>query len=110
LTGIQEYGYIANMKTTIDIPEDIYRRVKAKSALEGRPVRDVAITLFSAWANQPDTPSSHIQKKQREVKEPDAPPWFASLHKYAHNARGQYNMDSIRRSIARGRAREEQAL
>ncbi len=37
------------MKATIDIPDDLYRRVKAKSALEGRPVRDVAITLFQGW-------------------------------------------------------------
>lgn len=95
------------MKTTIDIPEDVYRRVKAKSAIEGCHVRDIAITLFSAWVNQPDTPPKHAHEKQRKVHAPDAPVWFASLHRYAHNARGRYDMDSIRRSIARGRAREE---
>jgi hypothetical protein len=37
------------MKTTIDIPEDLYRRVKAKSALEGRAVREVTIELYRQW-------------------------------------------------------------
>lgn len=31
------------MKATIEIPDELYRRVKAKSALEGRPVREVAL-------------------------------------------------------------------
>jgi hypothetical protein len=37
------------MKTSIDIPDDLYRQVKAKSALEGRAVREVATELFAAW-------------------------------------------------------------
>ena len=37
------------MKATIDIPDKLYRKVKAKSALEGRPVREVAIELFRHW-------------------------------------------------------------
>ena len=43
------------MKATIDIPDELYRRVKAKSALEGRPIRTVAIELFERWLEQ-DTP------------------------------------------------------
>ena len=93
------------MKATIDIPEDIYRRVKAKSALEGRPVRDVAITLFRAWVEQPATPlPGPVEPPPASGDEP-APPWFASLRPYAHNARGRYDMASVRRSIARGRIR-----
>jgi hypothetical protein len=41
------------MKATIDFPDDLYRRVKAKSALEGRSVRAVALDLFSRWLNTP---------------------------------------------------------
>jgi hypothetical protein len=40
------------VKATIDIPEDLYRKVKAKSALEGRPVRAVAIQLFREWVGE----------------------------------------------------------
>lgn len=47
------------MKATIDIPDDLYRKVKAKSALEGRPVRDVAIALFRNWVERrPEAPKS----------------------------------------------------
>ena len=37
------------MKATIDIPDDLYRRLKAKSALEGRPVRAVVVELVQQW-------------------------------------------------------------
>lgn len=39
------------MKTSLDLPDELYRHIKSKSALEGRAVRDVAIELFSAWVN-----------------------------------------------------------
>ncbi|MDW8478613.1 MAG: hypothetical protein RML12_00365 [Xanthomonadales bacterium] len=42
------------MKATIDIPEDLYRKVKAKSALLGKPVREVTIELYRQWLEQPD--------------------------------------------------------
>jgi hypothetical protein len=37
------------MKATIDIPDELYRRLKAKSALEGRPVRSVVVELVQHW-------------------------------------------------------------
>jgi hypothetical protein len=37
------------MKATIDIPDEIYRKVKAKSAEEGRKIREVTIGLFRQW-------------------------------------------------------------
>jgi hypothetical protein len=40
------------MKATIDIPDDLYRMVKARSALEGRPIRAVAIELFQRWLDE----------------------------------------------------------
>ena len=95
------------MKTTIDIPENVYRKVKAKSALEGRPVRDVAITLFSAWVDQPDALFAGKEEKLHKIDNQPVPPWFGSLRTYAHNARGQYDMDAIRLSIELGRARKK---
>ena len=41
------------MKATIDIPDEIYRRVKAKSAMEGRAVREVTIDLYRTWLAEP---------------------------------------------------------
>ena len=40
------------MKTTIDIPDEVYRRVKAKSALQGRPIRDVTVNLYAKWLEE----------------------------------------------------------
>lgn len=45
------------MKATIDIPDELFRKVKAKSALEGRPVREVAIGLFRDWVGEAPAPS-----------------------------------------------------
>lgn len=44
------------MKATIDIPDDLYRKVKAKSALEGRPIRAVTVELYRRWL-QENTPA-----------------------------------------------------
>ena len=46
LTGTLQYGLLYIMKATMDIPDELYRQVKAKSALEGRCVREIAVTLF----------------------------------------------------------------
>jgi len=40
------------MKATIDIPEELYRRVKARSALEGRTVREVTTELYRRWLEE----------------------------------------------------------
>ena len=37
------------MKATIEIPDDLYRRVKAKSALQGRAIREVTMELYQRW-------------------------------------------------------------
>ncbi|MFN8519418.1 MAG: hypothetical protein U0667_08530 [Chloroflexota bacterium] len=37
------------MKATIDVPDALYRRVKARAALDGRAVRDVTIELYERW-------------------------------------------------------------
>jgi len=36
------YGYVGRtMKTTVDLPDDLYRTAKAQAALSGRKVRDL---------------------------------------------------------------------
>lgn len=37
------------MKATIDVPDELYRKVKAKSALLGKPVREVTVDLYERW-------------------------------------------------------------
>ena len=91
------------MKATLDIPDDLYRRAKARSALEGRPLRAVAIELFQNWLRDPAATEPA----------PDAPspeelaqfPWLAISRKYVKPGQGS-PMEDIRESIARGWAAE----
>ena len=69
LTGIQEYGYPVVMKATIEIPDDLYRRVKARSAMEGLAVREVAVTLFHAWVEKDAIP----EKEAPASRAPEQP-------------------------------------
>lgn len=40
------------MKATIDIPDDLYRQVKAEAALRGVTVREVTTQLYRHWLNE----------------------------------------------------------
>jgi hypothetical protein len=40
------------MKATLDIPDELYRQVKAKSALLGKPVREVTVELYQRWLHE----------------------------------------------------------
>jgi hypothetical protein len=99
LTVIQEYGYIVYMKATIDIPDGLYRRVKAKSALQGQPVREVVMHLFLDWIESPDETLNRVAVKGTA---PAAPAWFGAAQSYARKV-AKHDMDSVRESIGRGR-------
>ncbi len=93
----------------MEIPDELYRRVKAKSALEGRAVREVAEDLFRSYveerplADQREAPPMESQLAEGEP----APAWFGTLGKYARRVE-RHDMDSIRESIARGIVRERE--
>ena len=40
------------MKATFQIPDELYREVKAQTAREGRTVREVTIGLFERWLRE----------------------------------------------------------
>ncbi len=63
------------MKATIDIPDAIYRQVKARSALGGRSVRDVTIGLYRRWLAE--TPAAE-QASSGETSTNAAATWLAS--------------------------------
>jgi len=90
------------MKATIDIPDELYRQVKAKSALRGQAVREVAVNLFQGWILQTDEP---VSEKSPVPEAPLIPAWFGGARKYAQHIR-QHDMSAIRRSIAKGRTEE----
>ncbi len=40
------------MKATIDIPDELYRQVKAEAALRGLTVREVTTRLYRRWLKE----------------------------------------------------------
>ena len=40
------------MKTTIDIPDDIYRQIKAEAALRGLTIRELTTRLYRRWLRE----------------------------------------------------------
>lgn len=60
------------MKATIDIPDQLYRRVKAQAALDGRAVREVTIELYETWLDG-----------EAAARRPDAAPMDEWLARWA---------------------------
>ena len=90
------------MKATIEIPDALYRRVKAKSAIEGQPVRQVVMHLFQGWLGEAHAvPADKSVLVQCQL----APAWFGAARKYARRVK-RHDLPSVRRSIARGRTHE----
>ncbi len=87
------------MKATIDIPDELYRRVKARSALEGQSLRAVAIQLFETWVlSAVPSPSSPPPPTPEEI---ERFPWLAVSHRYPSSGLS-HDMDEIRKAVAKG--------
>lgn len=92
------------MKATLDIPDDLYRRVKARSAMEGRPVRSVAVQLFQNWLDG-SPPEAQAPPSELTEAELAAAPWLAISRRYIKPGMS-HDMDEIREAIAKGSAAE----
>ncbi len=44
------------MRTTLDLPDDLMRNLKARAALEGRSLRDLMLTLVERGLQAPAAP------------------------------------------------------
>jgi hypothetical protein len=97
------------MKATVDIPDELYRQVKAKSALEGRPVREVAVELFEGYVGgREKTGSLPLAQSGGKALLSDgkpAPLWFGLARKHMRKVES-HEMDRVRESIGRGWAKE----
>ena len=52
------------MRTTIDLPDPLYRQLKAHAALRGLPMKDVVLAFVERGLRAP-----------AEAAEPEVPPW-----------------------------------
>jgi hypothetical protein len=97
------------MKATIEVPDELYRLVKAKSALEGRAVREVTVELYQRYVGQEEPPAAKAGDVAPAGGGPlegqAIPSWFGVLGKAAR-AVTRHDMSAIRESIGRGIARD----
>ena len=92
------------MRTTIDIPDTLYREVRSKSALEGLTLRSVTITLYTDWLSADRDAEFSTLKSEEPV---EMPSWagLCAADVTCH-AGGPHDMNSIRRSVARAKRLE----
>ena len=101
------FAIIIVMKATMQIPDEMYREVKAKSALEGRSVRSVTVMLYTSWLRglvpEPDSATRFAVAKSVGSKKPNLSCFGVGRRFVRKNADGPHDMASIRESIAAGR-------
>ena len=103
------------MRTTIDIPDVLYRSMKARCATMGTTMRHVTIALYGNWMQNPDwLPCIKTEyvltdaPKADSSKKTDAKsliPFLGIVKPRAH-VNGPHDMVSIRKSIAKGLKKE----
>lgn len=87
------------------MPEDLYRQVKARSALEGRTVREVTVALFRQWLAGAARPQPERGEVEVLSDGRPAPAWFGLARPYMRRG-ADPRLSAIRESAARGWARE----
>ena len=82
----------------MDIPDTLYRRVRAKGALDGLTLRAITINLYMEWLER-DEP----HPVESQCYEPVVMPSWGGLCSgaIARHAEGPHDLASIRQSIAR---------
>jgi asparagine synthetase B (glutamine-hydrolysing) len=93
------------MKATLDIPDDLYKRVKARSAMEGKSIRSVAIELFQLWIQTPSDTGSQNESVSLSTEDYKKYPWLELARRYK-NGNQSSDFKEIKKSIAKGWAKE----
>ena len=109
-TALRQYGMcgiIRAMKATMQIPDEMYREVKAKSALQGRSVRSVTIMLYTNWlrglVDESGLESPIVEPRPATGSKPNLACFGVGRRFVRKNADGPHDMASLRESIAAGR-------
>jgi hypothetical protein len=98
-------GKLENMKATLDIPDDLYKRVKARSAMEGKPIRSVAIELFQIWIQTPSDTGVENESVSLSTEDYKKYPWLELARKFKNGSQSS-DFREIKKSIAMGWAKE----
>ena len=92
------------MRTTIDIPDVLYRAVRSRTASEGTTLRHITIALLGDWMQHPDW----HPKTRPEIAIVDAPPKpksrlpFLGFARKGANMNVSHNWADIKKTIEDG--------
>ena len=97
LNSVDSSGYHFAMKATIDIPDDLYQRVAAESARQGRPVDAVVTELIRRSLDKAPTESQGTESARVATRPPGmtrrawakqhpTPPWLDEWFRAAEEA------------------------
>lgn len=90
------------MKTTLDIPDALYRAVKSRSAGEGYSVRHVTIMLYGDWLATANWKPRALEAKATARKSSRHLACFGAAAKYAKKD-VSHDLDEMRDCASRGR-------
>lgn len=89
------------MKTTLDIPDTIYRQFKTRAAMNGETMRNATLNFIIAYIS---TPALVAPTSSDSAASPSLPDWLGYGAKFVHaNLNGPHDMESVRASIAKKR-------
>ena len=102
------------MRTTIDIPDVLYKAVRSRTASEGTTLRYVMVALLGDWLSKPDwRPQAKteyviadVEPKEEEKPKPLLKCLGIARPFIRKHMNGPHDMKSIRASIAEGRKKE----
>ena len=101
------------MKTTLDIPDTLYRRFKMKTAMNGETVRNATLAFITSYVNGRAVGldgNGIPQEPVKNSKEPELPLWAGLAAPYIRkNLDGPHDMASVRRSMAKARTGERRS-
>ena len=105
---IKQY-IMLSMKTTLDIPDALYRRFKMKTAMNGETVRNATLAFITSYVNgrAVGLDSNGVPSKESDL---ELPAWAGLAAPYIReHLDGPHDMASIRRSMAKARTGERRS-
>lgn len=94
------------MKTTLDIPDTIYRQFKTRAAMNGETMRNATLNFIISYIS---APAPDLQP-QPSTSTFTTPSWLGYATQFARaNLDGPHDMDSVRASVAKKRFKKEAA-
>ena len=107
---------IRSMRTTIDIPDVLYKSVKSRCATMGTTMRHVTIALYGNWMQNPEwmphVKTEYVMADAQNAATAEHRPTlscFGIVKPRAH-IDGPHDMASIRKGIAQGLKKEYAGL